>query len=174
MDRDVIERLMYTNIRYLVGIHRYKVFAIPILNRVIRRLIALVSKRTLKELGAEMRYVDDGKELHIITKAQPPAIQHPDSKQTIWFNDMHGHSHYLTMKLNPQSGWLNQPTRDVQTGNYKNIREDEYEKIHAIISRHTVGVKWEKGDLLLIDNYAVLHGRKPFKGAREVSAAFTK
>ncbi|GKT93903.1 taurine catabolism dioxygenase [Colletotrichum tofieldiae] len=34
-----------------------------------------------------------------------------------------------------------------------------------------VDVEWEKGDLVLLDNYAVMHSRKPWKGTRQVLAA---
>ncbi|KAF6835561.1 taurine catabolism dioxygenase [Colletotrichum plurivorum] len=34
-----------------------------------------------------------------------------------------------------------------------------------------VDVEWEKGDLVLLDNYAVMHSRKPWKGQRQVLAA---
>ena len=30
---------------------------------------------------------------------------------------------------------------------------------------------WEKGDLLLVDNFLVMHGRRPFVGARKVLAS---
>ncbi|KAF0330735.1 Clavaminate synthase-like protein [Colletotrichum asianum] len=32
-------------------------------------------------------------------------------------------------------------------------------------------VEWEQGDLVLLDNYAVMHSRKPWKGERQVLAA---
>ncbi|KAJ3548031.1 hypothetical protein NM208_g1207 [Fusarium decemcellulare] len=34
-----------------------------------------------------------------------------------------------------------------------------------------VDVEWEQGDLVLLDNYAVQHSRKPWKGTRQVLAA---
>ncbi|ATY13514.1 hypothetical protein CU254_26120 [Amycolatopsis sp. AA4] len=36
----------------------------------------------------------------------------------------------------------------------------------------TVPVNWETGDVLLVDNRAVMHGRLPFSGLREVFVAF--
>ncbi|TDZ16834.1 Clavaminate synthase-like protein [Colletotrichum orbiculare MAFF 240422] len=34
-----------------------------------------------------------------------------------------------------------------------------------------VDVEWERGDVVLLDNYAVMHSRKPWKGQRQVLAA---
>ena len=34
-----------------------------------------------------------------------------------------------------------------------------------------VDVEWEKGDIVLLDNYAVMHSRRAWKGERVVLAA---
>lgn len=34
-----------------------------------------------------------------------------------------------------------------------------------------VGIHWQKGDVVLIDNYAVMHSRRPWVGKRTVVAA---
>ncbi|CAM1502326.1 Fc.00g043100.m01.CDS01 [Cosmosporella sp. VM-42] len=34
-----------------------------------------------------------------------------------------------------------------------------------------VDVEWKEGDLVLLDNYAVMHSRQPWKGERQVLAA---
>jgi len=32
---------------------------------------------------------------------------------------------------------------------------------------------WQKGDLLLVDNFLVMHGRRPFVGTRKVLASLS-
>ncbi|KAJ9133366.1 Clavaminate synthase-like protein [Pleurostoma richardsiae] len=41
----------------------------------------------------------------------------------------------------------------------------------SIAESSQVLVEWEKGDLVLLDNYAVMHSRSPWKGQRQVLAA---
>ena len=35
----------------------------------------------------------------------------------------------------------------------------------------TFNLEWETGDIALIDNYLVMHGRRPYKGDRRVLAS---
>lgn len=43
--------------------------------------------------------------------------------------------------------------------------------INAAFSRNAVGVRWEPGDVLVIDNLRHAHGRRPFSGARQLHVA---
>jgi alpha-ketoglutarate-dependent taurine dioxygenase len=38
---------------------------------------------------------------------------------------------------------------------------------------HAVNVDWRPGDVLLIDNVLVAHGRRPFEGSRRVLVAMS-
>jgi Taurine catabolism dioxygenase TauD, TfdA family len=51
------------------------------------------------------------------------------------------------------------------------IPEAYVDSIGETIDAATVKFPWEKGDLLLIDNLAVAHGRQPFRGQRKILAA---
>lgn len=46
--------------------------------------------------------------------------------------------------------------------------------IRQAIWDETVKFRWEKGDLLLIDNLRLGHGRMPFKSDRKILAALIK
>jgi alpha-ketoglutarate-dependent taurine dioxygenase len=35
----------------------------------------------------------------------------------------------------------------------------------------TVKFRWQRGDLLLVDNFLVAHGRMPFRGERRILVA---
>ncbi|MEL0316079.1 MAG: TauD/TfdA family dioxygenase, partial [Halieaceae bacterium] len=37
--------------------------------------------------------------------------------------------------------------------------------------QHTVDLAWQAGDIALLDNYKVMHGRRPFAGTRSVLAS---
>ena len=40
-----------------------------------------------------------------------------------------------------------------------------------VSGKHNARSFWEKGDLLLVDNFLVMHGRRPFVGPRKVLAS---
>ncbi len=42
------------------------------------------------------------------------------------------------------------------------------ESIRAAYEKETCYFTWQKGDILMIDNMLVVHGRKPFSGKREI------
>ena len=41
----------------------------------------------------------------------------------------------------------------------------------AVAEKITYDHFWQKGDLLLVDNFLVMHGRRPFFGTRKVLAS---
>ena len=38
------------------------------------------------------------------------------------------------------------------------------------MEQDSVGIRWQKGDVLMIDNSLVLHARRPFSGKRRILA----
>ncbi|KAF4972484.1 hypothetical protein FSARC_956 [Fusarium sarcochroum] len=48
---------------------------------------------------------------------------------------------------------------------------EDLDLLLKIAEEGAVDVEWEQGDLVLLDNYAVQHSRKPWKGKRQVLAA---
>ena len=48
------------------------------------------------------------------------------------------------------------------------ITDDEVAGMRACVARSTVSFPWRRGDVLLVDNVLVAHGRRPFRGARQI------
>ncbi len=71
-------------------------------------------------------------------------------------------------------GWRdsrNTPTKSVSYGNGDPIKGEDLQIAIDIADRLTVDLLWQQGDVALIDNFLVMHGRKPFKGKRRVLAS---
>lgn len=54
------------------------------------------------------------------------------------------------------------------------IPENIVKRCEEIIEDESIQFKWEKGDVLVLDNYATLHGRRPSLAPRRVLVATCK
>jgi alpha-ketoglutarate-dependent taurine dioxygenase len=53
-------------------------------------------------------------------------------------------------------------------GNGEEIPENYLKEITHVLLNNSIKFKWEKGDILMLDNMLMAHGRMPFKGERKV------
>jgi len=53
------------------------------------------------------------------------------------------------------------------------IPESYIQHVQDLIWQHMYFLKWEKGDVIAIDNFSTAHGRMPFKGPREIYVSWT-
>ncbi|MGJ4747657.1 TauD/TfdA family dioxygenase [Leptospira sp. SA-E8] len=58
-------------------------------------------------------------------------------------------------------------------GDDSEISVSEIGKVSQTFWKHLSVFSWQKGDVLLIDNYSVSHGRLPFSGPREILVTWT-
>jgi len=103
---------------------------------------------------------------------------HPTTGQRIWFNQAH--------LFHPSS--LEKRTRDALREMYSDedlprnatygdgspIEESALQEIRAAFSSETRGVEWKKGDVLILDNMRISHGRSPYKGKRKILTAMAR
>ena len=61
--------------------------------------------------------------------------------------------------------------RNVYYGDGTPIEESVMQEIGVAYDRATVAFPWQQGDILMVDNMLVAHGRKPFSGARKIVVA---
>lgn len=54
----------------------------------------------------------------------------------------------------------------------REIPEADMEHVRDVIWRHLVAVPWQTGDVVAIDNYAVSHGRLPYRGPRQIAVCW--
>ena len=73
-------------------------------------------------------------------------------------------------------GWKdyrNQDSKKIQFGDGSDISEESMDDVCEIAEKITHDHFWQKGDLLLVDNFLVMHGRRPFFGTRKVLASLS-
>ncbi len=129
----------------------------------------------------------------------PAVREHPLSGEKVWYNHaqvFHPEGPVLEAeKIARRQGGIRQRAFSVFLRTFHQLTQpflkDEYRgtqvtfgdgsaipvryirHLQDVIWDHMVFFPWKKGDVLMIDNFAVAHGRMPFWGPREVLVAWT-
>jgi alpha-ketoglutarate-dependent taurine dioxygenase len=61
--------------------------------------------------------------------------------------------------------------RHAYYGDGAEIAIEQLETVRTAFAEEQVAFAWQAGDILLLDNMRVAHGRRPFTGSRSVLAA---
>ena len=113
------------------------------------------------------------------TRAVRPAIsKHPKTGEMVWFNHA-TFFHVTTREKETRESLLAEfAEEDLPTHTYYGdgspIEEDVLDHLRGIYHEETVKFPWHKGDVLMLDNMLVAHGREPFKGSRKVLAGMSE
>ncbi|ELR72278.1 SyrP-like protein [Fulvivirga imtechensis AK7] len=105
-------------------------------------------------------------------------ITHRTTGEKIWFNQIDQfHPCQLGDKLYKMLSVMYQLPDEYPTyvtyGDGSEIAESMVKEIIATIDKVTIAPKWNKNELLLVDNELVSHGRSPYTGNRSVLVAMS-
>lgn len=120
------------------------------------------AERRLGGLGYDWIW-QDADSLRVVTPVLP-AIRRAPSGQEVFFNQL----------IAAFCGWQdrrNEARRSVRYGDGSEIHAEQLEEATRIAYEGVFDLEWQAGDVALIDNYLVMHGRRPFKGSRSVLAS---
>ncbi|KAK3410905.1 hypothetical protein EUGRSUZ_J02936 [Eucalyptus grandis] len=125
---------------------------------------SLAEKRAAR-LGMKLEWTEDG----VKSIMGPiPAIKLDESRnRKTWFNSM----------VAAYTGWedaRNDPVKAVTFGDGSPLPGDVIHDCLKILEEESVAIPWKKGDVLLVDNLAVLHSRRSFDPPRRVLASLCK
>jgi hypothetical protein len=116
----------------------------------------------LAQLGYTWTWLDDGS-LRVTSPVLPAVKQLPAGKKT-FFNQL----------IAATRGWKdsrNDPSRAITHGDGTPLDHDAVNLTAELAERLTFDLAWQSGDVVLIDNYLVMHGRRRFGGTRKVLAS---
>jgi alpha-ketoglutarate-dependent taurine dioxygenase len=103
---------------------------------------------------------------------------HPRTGETVWFN--HAHMFHLSnVELSVREALLahykeDEFPRNAFYGDGSPIESSVLEEIRRVYTEAAVTFSWQKGDVLLLDNFLASHGREPFAGPRKVLVAMAE
>lgn len=116
----------------------------------------------LGSLGYRYEWLTD-EALSVQTPALPAVVTAPDGVE-VFFNQI----------VAAGAGWEKREDDAEARLSYGDGSPIETASIDAAIAacyQHTVDLAWQAGDIALLDNYKVMHGRRPFTGTRSVLAS---
>lgn len=150
---------------------------------------------TCRAHGMEPTWRHDGR-LRLVS-TQPAVRSHPATGEKVWYNHAHvfhgtaGPQEYrrIATRLGawPWRGWQAAATavrwwegrRDpedaamhVTFADGGAIADADFDAVRDALWRHMVFPRWERGDVVAIDNASVSHGRMPYRGERLVAVAW--
>lgn len=112
----------------------------------------------------------------IRTRQRAKAVEgHPATGETVWFNQAHlFHASRLPVEVRD---WLlnaygeeNLP-RNVYFADGSPIEEAMLDEVMRVYDDQAIVFPWRQGDILMLDNMLIAHGRKPFEGERQVEVS---
>lgn len=115
-------------------------------------------------------------EEHIRTRQVRKAIRHhPMTGEAVWFNHVafwHGSSLHEALRrgLEAQFAYDEWPYATCW-GDGTPIEEAVIDHINLAYEKATLTTPWQRGDIILLDNMLVAHGRRPFRGKRSIVVA---
>jgi hypothetical protein len=130
------------------------------------------AERIIALIGREAHWNANGT---LTTVARFPAYTvHPRTGEKIYRNTLHA-------EMNPFDGDLSDDLQAMREGHFKlsgnyfgdgsRPSEDEVVALSALVDAATIEWVWRDGDVMILDNLLVGHGRNPFEGERETQVA---
>jgi len=130
-------------------------------------------ERYCRDTGIEAQWIAPD---HLRTRQVRPAFRrHPITGEELWFN------HALVFHVSTLVPDVRQaltaiyPTEDLPVNSYYGdgspLEESLLDELRHMVARHQTSFPWARGDVLMIDNMLVAHGRAPFTGPRKILVA---
>ena len=121
------------------------------------------AEEKMRQAGTTWKWLEDGN-LYTETATLPAIRTEPRSGQKTFFNSV----------VAAYTGWTdvrNTPEKAVVCGDGSAVDGPGLLATAQAMNEECVAFKWQKGDMLLIDNSLVLHSRRPYTGRRRILAS---
>jgi alpha-ketoglutarate-dependent taurine dioxygenase len=123
--------------------------------------------------GIEHEWLD-AETLRTSQVAQGVAV-HPLNDERVYFNQAHLF-HFTSLGPAGAQSLIklfgaDRLPRHAAYGDSEEVAPEDMEHVRSAFRRHEITFPWQSGDVLLLDNMQVAHGRRPYRGHRKVLAS---
>jgi len=130
--------------------------------------------RFCKDYDIQFQWNNFGPELTTRQVCQA-TIKHSITGESVWFNQAHLF-HISALAENDRFSLIeelgeNNIPRNTFYGDGSSIEIEALEHIRKVYNEEKIKFKWQKGDIMILDNVLTAHAREPFKGERKVAVA---
>jgi alpha-ketoglutarate-dependent taurine dioxygenase len=170
MDAGLVEKIRQEGVIYYRNLHGGEGFG-PSWQDTFETNSREAAEAFCREAAIDFVWKDDGG-LRLIQKRKG-ILEHPVTGELVWFNQVDQfHPYHLGQQTYEVMMDMYGSTDALPTyasfGDGSSIPNEVIASIKEIFNNIEVVRPWEKGDLVLVDNVLVSHGRKPFTGARQI------
>ncbi|HWF02467.1 MAG TPA: condensation domain-containing protein, partial [Candidatus Angelobacter sp.] len=129
-----------------------------------------------REASIEFEWKDGNR---LRTRQVRPAVRtHPYTGEQSWFNHML-FFHITSLPPNVRDAFISGIKEEdfpfnTYYGDGSPIEPSVLEEVREAYAQETVAFPWQKGDILMVDNMLVAHGREPFTGPRKIMVAMAE
>lgn len=136
-------------------------------------------RKELEEYARESNFEVSWNEVgELRTERKGPAtVEYPETGERLWFNHSHlfhpsNLTEHVRSSLLAEFG-IDKLPRNVVFGDGETIPDEDLLAIKEIYQSNSVAFEWQRGDLLLLNNFLVTHGRQTFSGDRKILVSMT-
>ncbi len=112
----------------------------------------------------------------LVTRQVRPALAlHPKTGESVFFHQIQLH-HIAYLETEVRESLLSvfgekKLPRNVYYGDGTPIEDSVIAEINEVYQQSQISFPWQKGDILMLDNMLVAHGRNPYVGSRKIVVA---
>ncbi len=126
-----------------------------------------------RDAGSEFEWKSDGG-LRVINRSKG-IVKHPKTKEDMFFNQVQIH-HIYCVDEDTREGLRalfddQDLPRNVYYGDGSPIPDETMQHLGEVFEKIAVRFKWQKGDMIMLDNMLVTHARDSFEGPRHIVVA---
>ncbi|MGW5681885.1 TauD/TfdA family dioxygenase [Nonomuraea sp. NPDC003754] len=131
-------------------------------------------ERALAETGAEFRWTEDD-ELRV-RQVRPAVRRHPETGEEVWFNQAE-QWHVSSLPDDEAEALLEMAASDEELplqatyGDGSALDVADLRQVREVAKRNECAFPWQQGDVMMIDNLLVMHGRHAYTGNRRILVA---
>lgn len=133
----------------------------------------LVVENYCRKARIDFEWYDDNS---LLTRQIRPALAvHPKTSESVFFNQIQLH-HIAYLDAEVRESLLStfgdkQLPRNVYYGDGTPIEDSVITEINEVYQQSKTSFPWQQGDILMLDNMLIAHGRNPYVGFRKIVVA---